>query len=301
MSKFVLQPEDGSVQNGNLRGDDSVDLQVARSVNTQVASGYASFIMGGLGNTASGNYTGAFGANNTSAGTGAITFGVGNQAIGNYSLSAGLNSQSLGQGSTSIGYESIAYGLNSSIAFSSNSLTDATAPFSTIVGGADANTYLYGQTTSAGGKFATAGDAQASSLMVRRAITSASAGDPAYELYPNGVNTTFVLVPKGNNRAWSCVLDTIAVCTAQGGSPQLTIGDIYSIKQSFFIKKVGGVLTVSSLDTIAEESDTHMSTSLVNVTVVGAVYIAITFSVPTTALTSNFRVVSKLDFTEVAW
>jgi hypothetical protein len=59
MSKFVLQPEDGSVDFGNTRGDDSVDLQVVRNNATEVASGYASFLIGGKANTASGTYSAA--------------------------------------------------------------------------------------------------------------------------------------------------------------------------------------------------------------------------------------------------
>jgi hypothetical protein len=301
MSKFVLQPEDGSVDFGNTRGDESVDLQVVRNNATEVASGYASFLIGGKANTASGTYSAAFGANNTASGTGSLAIGVNNGATGNYSLVGGVNSQSVGLASSSLGYESIAYGPYSAIAFASDSLTDIGATFSHIGGGQSGNAYMYAQDVYSGGKFATQGDAQTSTILVRRSVTNVSAGNPTIELLLDGTTTTFLVAPKGNNRAWSCMLDSIAVCTNQGASPQLTTGDVYTIKQSCFIKKVGGTLSISPIDTIAEESNTNMATSTFTITAGGSGNVVIGFNVPATSATSNFRIVSKMTMTEVAW
>ena len=52
--KFVLDQEDGTATNGNLRGDFAVDLQMSRYNNGQVASGANSFVGGGSSNRASG-------------------------------------------------------------------------------------------------------------------------------------------------------------------------------------------------------------------------------------------------------
>jgi hypothetical protein len=301
MSKFVLQPEDGSVDFGNTRGDESVDLQVVRNNATEVASGYASFLIGGKANTASGTYSAAFGANNTSSGIGSLAIGMNNGASGNYSLVGGINSQAVGLASSSLGAESIAYAPYSAIAFSSDALTDIGAVFSHIGGGQGGNAYLYGQDVYATGKFATQGDAQTTTLIVRRNSTGISAGNPTIELYLDGVTATYLVIPKGNNRAWSCIVDTIAVCTNQGASPTLQTGDVYTIKQSCFIKKVAGSLTISALDTIAEESDAQMASTTITITAGGSGNVVVGFNVPATASTSNFRVVSKMSITEVAW
>jgi phage-related tail fiber protein len=75
---FATDIADATSAGGNKRGANAVDLQVARSSATMVASGSKSIILGG--------------ENNTSSGTHAISAGFNNTASGNYSTALGNSS-----------------------------------------------------------------------------------------------------------------------------------------------------------------------------------------------------------------
>jgi hypothetical protein len=90
---FIIGPKpDGGAIGGAGRGIISVDLQMQRFSSTQVASGTASFIGGGVGNTASGiNSVVAGGNTNTASATqSTVSGGNGNTASGIYSTAGGL-------------------------------------------------------------------------------------------------------------------------------------------------------------------------------------------------------------------
>lgn len=94
----------------DARGTRSVDLQLARSLASRVASGNASALVGGAENSAAGEYAGVFA-------------GAGNAATGSRSFCAG------GTGNTNLGYESVMIGgVN-------NDISAITASDSGIIGG----------------------------------------------------------------------------------------------------------------------------------------------------------------------
>ncbi|MCX8051231.1 MAG: hypothetical protein N3B17_04975 [Chlorobi bacterium] len=155
----------GSIQrdgSGSTRGTNANDFQMSRSVTTQVASGSAATIAGGVNNTASGvqSFIGAgdgntasntnaavvAGTNNVASGAqSAILGGENNQAIGQHSVVSG------GQGNVAAGpYSAIAGGFNlrvgnRSFGFSgqtSGSLTDLSGN-SNIAAFADVDLWLY--------------------------------------------------------------------------------------------------------------------------------------------------------------
>lgn len=96
---------DSTSAGGNKRGTNSVDLQTSRSSATQVASGTASAVVGGTGNTASGNYSFAGGQGCTASGVNSIAFGWNTTASGSYAVCIGANgSTASGQSSISSGY-----------------------------------------------------------------------------------------------------------------------------------------------------------------------------------------------------
>ena len=88
---MVPYPADGTAIGGSARGINAVDLQLARTANTQVASGNYSFIGGGNGNTASAIGATVLGYNNTASGQFSTATGFGTTASGNYSIATGAS------------------------------------------------------------------------------------------------------------------------------------------------------------------------------------------------------------------
>lgn len=87
---LLAQLPDGTATGGNKRGTQSVDLQLSRTLNTEVAQGNYCGIVGGQRNTASGNYTFiAAGFLNNTSGSNQLVTGNGNAGSGNYSLITG--------------------------------------------------------------------------------------------------------------------------------------------------------------------------------------------------------------------
>ena len=143
---------DGTVIGGNTRGNIAVDWQRGRDTNSQVASGFASVIAGGFGNTASadasvvsgGAYNNAAavissisgGAFNTASGIGsAVVNGVNNIVSGNQSAILGGSSNTIAGDESAIlaGSSNNISGNNSAIvAGNSNTVTGTQ---STITGG----------------------------------------------------------------------------------------------------------------------------------------------------------------------
>lgn len=98
---------------GNVRGTNAIDLQVARGVATQVASGNRSFIGGGENNTASSTESVVVGGDSNIASTndrGAIVGGSGNQATGTESFVGG------GQNNVASGTQSVVAGGDANVA-----------------------------------------------------------------------------------------------------------------------------------------------------------------------------------------
>ena len=74
---------------GNARGTDTTDLQVYRSVTSEVASGAYSAICGGSNNTSSGQDSFTCGGQNTASGSASLAIGSGNTASGVASAAVG--------------------------------------------------------------------------------------------------------------------------------------------------------------------------------------------------------------------
>ena len=102
---FLLQVPDNTTTGGNKRGASAVDLQLARTANTQVASGANSFAVGSRNTTSAANGIAIGFANNVTANT-AIGIGASNGATG-------ANALAVGAGNTAAGTASVASGANS--------------------------------------------------------------------------------------------------------------------------------------------------------------------------------------------
>jgi hypothetical protein len=87
----LIPREEGPSVNGNTRGDYAVDLQLSRTLATQVAEGTSSALIGGENNAASGSRSAVIG------GSGNVALSVNSTSIGGYSnLAAGLQSSVIG-------------------------------------------------------------------------------------------------------------------------------------------------------------------------------------------------------------
>jgi len=298
MSKFSLQPEDGTVQNGDTRGDDSTDLQVARASANQVASGYASVLIGGYSNEASGSYSAAFGANNISAGTSSLAIGYNTQALGDYTLSGGILSEARAQASACLGGECITEGVGSTLLFAQNGKTESSAPAS-MGAGTDVRTYLPMQLAYAGGNFSVRGDAQHSQY-VAKAATFNQAGVQPFALVI-GKGTTIPLAITDTNRVWSVVVDFVMVCNDAGSAVGLTTGEVYKVQKSFFFKVVGGSSSISSIDSYNEQSDANMGGASLTVSTGPGNTLALVATTPVASNVSDFRAMAHVSISEIAW
>jgi hypothetical protein len=298
MSKFSLQPEDGTVQNGDMRGDDSTDLQVARSSSEQVASGYASVLVGGYGNTASGSYSAAFGANNISSGLGSLAIGYYTQALGDYTLSGGVQSYAMAQASVALGGECVAQAVQSTLLFAVNGLTESTAVGS-VGQGFDVQTYLPLQFAFAAGNFTTRGDAQFSQYLAKGTAFNQTGAQPFVLVIGKG--TTVPIVISGSNRSWSVNIDFQMVCTDAGSAAGLTTGQVYKVQKSFFFKVVGGTTSISGVDSFNEQSDANMAGASLTVSAGALNSMALVATTPVASNVSDFRAIAHVKMTEIAW
>lgn len=297
MSKFSLQPEDGTVQNGDIRGDDSSDLQVGRDDPSQIASGYASVLVGGYANTASGTYSAAFGGYNVSSGQASLAIGLNTTASGDYSLAGGFASVAQALSSASLGFECITTGVQSTLLFAVNGITEVTAVGSVGMG-TDVRTYLPLQVAFAGGQFTARGDAQNSTYLAKGAVFNQGGGAPI--LLVIGKGTTTPLIISGLNRSWSVVLDYQIVCNDGGSNPTLT-GQVYKVQKSFFFKVVAGITSVSAIDSFNEQSNPDMASCTLNISAGASNSLAIVGTTPLTANVSDFRAIARIEITEIAW
>jgi hypothetical protein len=151
---LIASIPDGTATGGNARGDNAVDLQTVRGVNTQVAGGQA-VIVGGSSNTAAGTQSVAVGGQSNRANTLQSFIGGGNS---NSILTAGENAIVGGTLNTNNGvYGFIGAGLQNTVSVAygvvsgGQSNTASTGTHATVVGG---------QSSTAAGQYAIAGGSQ---------------------------------------------------------------------------------------------------------------------------------------------
>jgi hypothetical protein len=263
---------------GNIRGIGAVDLQQIRDDVTKVASGIASVIAGGRNNKASGTYystvsgginnsavfdstTVGGGLNNTAAGNAAtisgggsnftdgdystISGGSGNSSHASYATVCGGSSNDASNDYATVcgGFQNAAGGLYSVV--SGGNSNSAGGEYSAIIGGYGAVTNKQGMIANASGFFATAGDAQAVSFVLRTVTTTNSPTN----VFLDGTSGSYRLtIPSGK----------ILACTVNvsGIKSDGSLG-VHYIKK-VMIKNVGGttslVGTVSTVGTDVEDA-----------------------------------------------
>lgn len=293
---IMADTPDGTATGGNARGTNAVDLQISRTVNTEVASGNNSFIGGGDRNTAS----------NTGS---VVVGGLSNTASQTYSfvgsgfnnVASGVRSVVSGGGGSGIG--NTASGPVSTISGGANNT--ASADLSSISGGYGARAYLYGQRANASVEFAAASDAQTSAITYRRSIT----GTGIQELFLDGSSTRAILNISSpgptNARAWRAQVDVVAIVQT-AGTGTLVLGECFMGSYHVGIKRIGATTSlVGTVSVTNEVSDTNMATSVVTIDADDTTEaLRIRFTPPTggtSSATSVIRVVATAYLTEVGY
>ena len=241
---LILGPKpDGAATGGNARGANAVDLQITRSVVTQVASGTRSFVGGGERNTASntnnvvaGGYqntaSGGFsniipsavcgGASNTASSFGAfVGGGRANTAGAEYALVGSGNSNNA-SGNASVvcggGVGGGDIGLGNT----------ASGTWSAILGGSAGLANRTNMQAHASGQFAAQGDAQRARFVMRNKTTTNS----AVELFLDG-SSTRLTIPSGKIIALTI---NIAGVSSTGGA-------VAHYMRQYCLKNVSGTCT----------------------------------------------------------
>jgi hypothetical protein len=174
---------DGTATGGNARGSRAVDLQIEKTLNTQVASGANSGILSGIGNIASGGQSVVCGGSgNTSSNSwSTVCGGTENQATNATSFVGG------GRGNTASGTQSVVAGGGGS-----GLGNTASAVRSAILGGERGLADRAYMQAHSGGQFAAQGDAQRARFVMRGKTTTNS----AVELFLDG-SSTRLTIPSG--------------------------------------------------------------------------------------------------------
>lgn len=321
---FILGPKpDGATAGGNARGSYSVDMQILRSTNTQVASGSYSFNVG-RNNTVSGPFSGAIGDGNIVSNTGngyGFAAGISNTVSGQRAAALGsLNTVSLragfaaGESNTVSADSGVALGSQNTVntgstngvALGNSCQTTGTFSFASgqgsrtdgnfsQAGGQYAYTRLRGQQSFASGRFTADGDCQRSTIGAFKSIT----GTAATNLHLDGTSLTLDI--PGTNTVWGFRVQIVGVCTTTGGS--INANDVFMGMYNGCIKRVGGTASlVGTIDTVTTKSDGGF---VANVPTIAITASGTTLDVKWTttggAAGTVVRVNARIDLVEISW
>ena len=289
----------------NIGNDATGVVSSVTGGDSNVASGNYSTISGGQSNTASSAHSTVSGGQSNTASTGTHATVVGgniNTASGQYSVAGGyvstasaLGAVALGAGATATGTYSLATCINT---FASATISQAFGLWT--------QTYLYGQTATASGRFNQQSDAQISSLTARREATLTTGGTTVLSL--DGTGVTNLIIPAGGNtakRMWKVKVEYVGtITTITGTATGLIVGDTVYGEENFGFKKVGITLTMGPIMNETQSSDNAiMDTCALVVTAGASQEMALTFTGPTFAGGGSvtMRVVAKVALVEVAF
>lgn len=276
-------------------------------------------ISGGSNNTASGSYAIALGNTNSVSGRNSVGMGYSNTvnqlesyAFGLSNISSSQNGTAVGNNNTtSVGISNFAFGFQNlsnaangySIAIGSN--TNANESYSTSFG-YYSNTKLYGQLSNASGLFVATGDAQQSLLTARRSAALTTAATTVLSL--DGTGVTNLIIPNGNNRAWSVQVNWVTIVTAiTGTATGISVGDVVTSIDLLAFKRVAGTSSASAHTSAATKlmvtTPAAYAACAINYTAGASQEMALTFTGPTFVGGGSvtMRVVARVELTEVAF
>jgi hypothetical protein len=323
---LVASIPDGTATGGNARGNGAVDLQLARTLNTQVGTGLYSFTTG-YRNTNKHNYGAAIGYNNTLNGSNDNGYAIGNtntvsSSVGDVYL-FGANNTGSNYYTFAIGSSNIS-SANGSYSFGSNNQTSASGIslgfYNQTKGsyaqarGVSALAYLYGQDAyssgSVNGAISNSGYSQSSNLVPYRQAVLTTGATTILSLDGTGVTNLIIPYTDGfsNNRAWNVQVNWVALVTAiTGTATGVTVGDTKTSTDLLAVARRAGVTTVSAHTSAGTQVIETIAGSLtaanIAYTAGASQEMAITFTGPTFAGGGSvtMRVVARVQLTEVAY
>lgn len=313
---------DISVIGGGRANTASNNYSVVSGGYSNISSGQFSYVGAGTSNTASSNYSTVSGGQSNTASTGThatVVGGKGNTSSGNYSVSGGQNATASGTRSIAFGESALALGTNSVCLGGGSAQGEA----STALAGAGNNalssyslsqgyvteTTLRGQVAFSGTGYDfpfERGFCQQSTLVANREATLTTGGTTVLSL--DGTGVTNLIIPNGTNRMWNVQVRWVAVVKSiTGTATGVTVGDTKTSTDLLAVAKRGGVTTVSA----HTSAGTHViETTAGSLTAANITYsagasqeMAITFTGPTFVGGGSvtMRVVAAISLTEVAY
>lgn len=277
---LAAQVADNTTTGGSKRGAQAVDLQMARSSNSQVASGAVAVIGGGSGNTASGtvSFVGGGAGNAATSSWSTVVGGSSGQATGQYSfVGGGKNNVSSSSYSTIVGGNANAASANFA-AVGGGSTNTAGGAYSAIFGGYQATTRsIQGTWAFASGAFGTLGDAQEQHAVQRKTTTDATpAGMSADGSVPTA--TTALVLP--NNSAYCFEATVVAKVGTFGDRASFKLTGMVSRGANASATQIDGTPTVTTVAAIGGAS--AWSVAAVANTTLGSLAIQVTGAASTT-------------------
>jgi hypothetical protein len=296
---FSLDFADGTSSGGNSRGQNAIDLQVSRTLNTRVASGNRSVLIGGTNNGAASQDAGVFAGDNNA---------IGNQTNNRNVILGGTNNSISGDvaaDNAMTGNGNIISTDNASNNFLTGVQNQATS-VSGISHGRQALSYMWAQYARSNGNFGTRGDNQNSVVGLRREIT----GTAQTELFLDGSSLRAILPsgsPTTTNRLWNAKIQLVAIVTTQGNgtTDSVAVGKSFIGNYAVGIKRIGSntSLVGAVQDLHAPQYDSGMSTCAVTIDADDTnEALRIRFTPPTGAgSTTVMRVLATVYLTEIGY
>jgi hypothetical protein len=296
---FSLDFADGTSSGGNSRGQNAIDLQVSRTLNTRVASGNRSVLIGGTNNGAASQDAGVFAGDNNA---------IGNQTNNRNVILGGTNNSISGDvaaDNAMTGNGNIISTDNASNNFLTGLQNQATS-VSGISHGRQALSYMWAQYARSNGNFGTRGDNQNSVVGLRKEIT----GTAQTELFLDGSSLRAILPsgsPTTTNRLWNAKIQLVAIVTTQGNgtTDSVAVGKSFIGNYAVGIKRIGSntSLVGAVQDLHAPQYDSGMSTCAVTIDADDTnEALRIRFTPPTGAgSTTVMRVLATVYLTEIGY
>lgn len=255
-------------------------------------------VVGGQSNTSSGPWSVSGGRDSVASGINSIAIGRQANASGNNSVAlggdagGGSGSTASGQRSFSVGYGASANG-TSSIALGSYPCV-ATNENSVAIGTGSASK-SYGKFAYANGQ-----NGQIACCVLKRSSVLLNAAETAALYSDNSsINYNYCIGVYEAKISMTCTWIATVVTVGAGG---LLVGDTITGKDFFFVKSVGGVSSISTINRISTANDASMVTANMTYTsthsgTTGTLFIS--FVAPTTANGTTFQIVAKLETVEI--
>ena len=280
----TAQTPDGTTAGGNARGNYATDWQKNRSQAAHVASGIGSTILGGIQNTASGNYSIAGNSQCIASGTNSTAFILAALASGLRSFAAGTNAQATDQYSAALG------ALNAR----------AISPYSFAMG---AYSTAYNR-----GMYANGFNYSPGQSLMQISTLKLGIGNnfvPAATDLPSGSTISLgSLAPPDANRVYNVVVSwTAVVIEITGTATGVNVGDYITQCNLFGFKRVAGTGSITSITTVATHGDASITGSASMAYTVSSNNLLATLTYPTFSGggTIKMRALVKFELTEVAW